>query len=108
MPGHRDARVASLPRGQSFELMADFARPFALRVQCAFMGWPDSLHGPLRLWIDKNQHATRAGDRSGMAQIAVEFDGHIKQRLVLRRDAGGQAPTTSPAGCCASTSMADR
>ncbi|MEO9064540.1 MAG: cytochrome P450 [Burkholderiaceae bacterium] len=86
------ARVASLPRGASFELMTDFAQPFALSVQCAFMGWPDSLHGPLRLWIDKNHRATRAGDRSAMARIAVQFDGHIKQQLVLRRDAGQQAP----------------
>ena len=27
-----------------------------------------------------------------MAQIAVEFDGYIKQQLVIRRDAGEQAP----------------
>ncbi len=87
-----NARVASLPRGESFEVMADLAQPFALGVQCAFMGWPDSLHGPLQLWIDKNHHATRAGDRSAMARIAVDFDGHIKQQLALRRDTDGQAP----------------
>ena len=87
-----DALVASQPRDQDFELMADFAQPFALRVECAFMGWPDNLHEPLAQWIDKNHRATRAGDRSAMAQIAVEFDGHIKQQLVLRRDAGEQAP----------------
>ena len=87
-----EARVAELPRGQGFELMAGFAQPFALRIQCAFMGWPDSLHEPLHEWIAKNHNATRAGDRAAMAQIAVEFDGHIKQQLVLRRDAGEQAP----------------
>ncbi len=83
--------VSHLPRGGVFDLMADFARPFALRSQCAFMGWPDSLHEPLDQWIGKNHRATRAGDRSAMAQIAVEFDSHIKQQLVLRRDAGEQA-----------------
>lgn len=87
-----DELVTRLPRGEAFELMAGFAQPFALRVQCAFMGWPDSLHGPLQRWIVKNHQATRAGDRSAMAQIAVEFDGHIKQQLALRRDAGEQAP----------------
>ncbi len=87
-----DALVANLPRGASFDLMAGFAQPFALRVQCAFMGWPGTLHEPLRQWIDKNHHATRAGDRSAMARIAVEFDGHIKQQLVVRRDAGERAP----------------
>lgn len=86
------ALVAEQPRDQTFELMANFAQPFALRMQCAFMGWPDSLHEPLRQWIAKNHLATRAGDRSAMAQIAVEFDGHIKQQIVLRRDAGEQAP----------------
>ena len=86
-----DALVAEVPRGDAVELMAGFAQPFALRIQCAFMGWPDSLHEPLRQWIDKNQRATRAGDRSAMANIAVEFDGHIKQQLALRRDAGEQA-----------------
>lgn len=86
------ALVGDLPRDQGFEMMGGFAQTFALRAQCAFMGWPDSLHEPLREWIGKNHRATRAGDRSAMAQIAVEFDGHIKQQLVLRRDAGAQAP----------------
>lgn len=86
-----DLLVASLPRGEAFDLMAGFAQPFALRVQCAFMGWPDTLHEPLRQWIGKNHQATRAGDRSAMAQIAVEFDGHIKQQLARRRDGGEQA-----------------
>lgn len=86
-----EARVAALPRAQGFELMAGFAQPFALAIQCAFMGWPDSLHEPLRQWIDKNHRATRAGDRVAMAQIAVEFDGHIKQQIAQRRDAGALA-----------------
>lgn len=87
-----EALVASQPRGEAFDLMASFAQPFALRIQCAFMGWPEALLGPLREWIGENHRATRAGDRSAMARIATEFDGHIKQQLVLRRDAGEQAP----------------
>lgn len=84
--------VAEQPRGEIFELLAAFAQPFALRIQCAFMGWHDTLHEPLRQWIGKNHQATRAGDRSAMAKIAVEFDGYIKQQLVIRHDADGQAP----------------
>lgn len=87
-----ESLVAALPRAAPFELMADFAQPFALRMQCAFMGWPDSLHEPLRQWIARNHRATRDGDRSAMARVAVEFDGHIKQQIVLRRDAGARAP----------------
>ncbi len=86
-----DALVSDQRRGEAFELMGGFAQPFALRIQCAFMGWPDTLHEPLRQWIDKNHRATLAGDRSTMAQIALQFDGHIKQQIVLRRDAGERA-----------------
>lgn len=84
--------VHSLPRTVPFEVMDAFAHPFAVRIQCAFMGWPDSLHAPLREWIAHNHAATHASDRSAMARIALEFDGHIKQQLVLRRDAGDDAP----------------
>lgn len=86
-----EALVAALPRGPAFELMAGFAQPFALRVQCAFMGWPDALHEPLGEWIARNHRAIRAGDRAAMARVALEFDNHIVQQLVVRRDAGEQA-----------------
>lgn len=86
-----DALVAEQRRGAPLELMSAFARPFALRIQCAFMGWPDTLHASLGEWMAKNHAATLAADRTAMAQIAVEFDGHIKQQLVARRDAGEQA-----------------
>jgi cytochrome P450 len=89
--GLAEALVTGQRRGEAIELMTAFAQPFALRTQCAFMGWPDTLHEPLREWIGKNHRATRAGDRAAMAQIAVEFDGYIKQQLVLRRDAGDAA-----------------
>lgn len=86
-----DTLVCKQRPGEAFELITGFAQSFALRIQCSFMGWPDTLHEPLREWIGKNHRATRTGDHSAMAQIAVEFDGHIKQQLVVRRDAGDQA-----------------
>ena len=67
------------------DLMADFALPFAVRVQCAFLGWPSSMHEPLRLWVHKNQAATFAQDRSAMADIAREFSGYVTG--LLQRDA---------------------
>lgn len=84
--------VAALPRGAACDAMTRLGQPFALRAQCAFMGWPDALHAPLQDWITANHAATRAGDRSAMARIALQFDGHIVQQLVARRDAGNQAP----------------
>ncbi len=85
------ALVAEQHRREPLELMSAFAQPFALRSQCAFMGWPETLHGPLGEWMAKNHAATLAGDRTAMVQIAVEFDRYIKQQLVARRDAGEHA-----------------
>ena len=84
--------VSALPRDRDVEVMADFAEPFANRVQCAFMGWPDRLHEPLRQWTRKNHEATLAMDREAMSAVALEFDGYIREQLDERRAAGTDAP----------------
>ena len=83
--------VAALPRGE-VELMADLAEDFANHIQCAFMGWPDALREPLRLWTEKNRQATLAMDRVAMSAVAMEFDGYIREQLRARRAAGADAP----------------
>lgn len=85
------ARTEGLRRGQ-VELMADFCEPFASEVQCAFMGWPERLRGPLQQWTRDNHAATLAMDREGMAAVAVEFDGYIREQLDEHRAAGESAP----------------
>lgn len=70
------------------ELMHGFALPFAVRVQCAFLGWPQSLHEPLTDWTRKNQRATLARDRRAMAEIAHEFESIIDEMLETRYQAG--------------------
>lgn len=85
--------VNSLHDGQPFDVVERFSRAFALQIQCAFMGWPDSLHGPLREWVLKNHQATLASDRQAMAEVAHEFDGYIHDLLETRRQAGANAPT---------------
>ena len=82
--------VRSLQGRTGLDLMADFAHPFAVRVQCAFLGWPASMHEPLRSWTKKNHAATFAQDRPAMADIAREFAGYVMGLLELRRDAGNQ------------------
>lgn len=84
--------VAGLPEGM-VELMAGFAQPFALRMQSAYLGWPEQLHEPLRQWIRKNHVATLSGDRAAMAAVALEFDGYIRELLAERRQAGADAPS---------------
>ncbi|MGO2132559.1 MAG: cytochrome P450 [Halomonas sp.] len=86
------ALIDDLPLDAEVDVMSSLAQPFAVRNQCAFMGWPESLRDALREWIGKNHRATLAGDRQAMARIALEFDGYIKEQLILRRDAGGEAP----------------
>lgn len=84
--------VASLPAGGGIELIGRFAQIFALRIQCAWLGWPPELHEPLRLWTLKNQAATLSRDRDAQEAVAQEFDGYIRDLLLERREAGGGAP----------------
>lgn len=81
--------VRSLRGRVELDLMGDFALPFAVRVQCAFLGWPSSMHEPLRLWALKNQAATFTQDRPAMAAIAHEFSGYVTG--LLQRHAAGVA-----------------
>lgn len=78
--------VRSLHGRVELELMGDFAQPFAVQVQCAFLGWPASMHEPLRLWAKKNHTATFVQDRPAMANIAHEFAGYVMELLRSRRD----------------------
>lgn len=84
--------VQSLPEQGEVDVIPTFAENFALRIQCAFMGWRSDLHEPLREWLHRNLAATLAGDREAMAQVAVDFDSTIRSLLAKRREAGEQAP----------------
>ena len=88
-----ESLIGDLPRDDEVEVMSELAQPFAVRNQCAFMGWPDTLREPLRQWIGKNHRATLTGDRQAMARIALEFDGYISEQLIVRREAGKGAPS---------------
>ena len=77
--------VAELPRRQNTDIMHPFARDYAVRIQNAFLGWPESLEQPLNDWIEKNRRATLRRDHTETAEIAVEFDGYIRALLDERR-----------------------
>ena len=72
------------------EMMADFALHFAVRSQCAFLGWPPNLHEPMVRWTRKNNDATLAQDRQAMSEIAREFEGFIDDMLEIRSHAGAK------------------
>lgn len=84
--------VQDLPRGEAIELISKFAQIYALQIQCAWLGWPDELHEPLRRWTLKNHAATLSRDEKAQQAVAAEFDGYIKNLLNVRRQAGSSAP----------------
>lgn len=84
--------VARLPADGEVEAMAEMGQDFALEIQCAFMGWPTTLHEPLRAWVKRQQAATLAQDREALGELALEFDGVIREQLASRRAAGDDAP----------------
>ena len=71
---------------KEIELAAELADLFAIRIQCAFLDWPATLHAPLLQWTRKNQAATLSGDRQTMATVATEFDGYIRDLLAQSRN----------------------
>lgn len=82
--------VRDLPARGEVEFMAEVALPFAVQIQCAFLGWPPTLHNTLLQWMDKNQAATLAQDRRAMSEIALEFESIIDDLLETRRAAGAR------------------
>ena len=84
--------VSTLPAEGGIELVGEFAQIFALQIQCAWLGWPDTLHEPLRLWTLKNHAATLSRDHAAQVAVAQEFDGYIRHLLNVRREAGASAP----------------
>ena len=76
--------VPSLNSRPEVQFMADAALPFAVQVQCAFLGWPAALHEPLVLWTQRNQEATLAQDRKALSERAREFEAIIDDQLDAR------------------------
>ncbi len=79
----RSKKLWALPR---VEVMNEFAHPFALDVQCAFVGWPHGEREALQGWLVRKERATAAQDRSELSRIAGEFAGFIEQMLADDRD----------------------
>jgi len=63
------------------EWMDRVAVDFAVRVQCAFLNWPPSMHVVLRQWMRENQAAVFAEDRDKLAQLAREFVEAVRSML---------------------------
>jgi cytochrome P450 len=66
------------------EVMDEIARVFAVRAQCAFLGWPAAVEGPLIHWTKHNRAATRAQDPQALSQLARDFETIIDEQLESR------------------------
>lgn len=78
--------IAENLQADAVDVMKKFARPFAARLQCAFMGWPQELSNDLLNWLDRNQAATLAQDRQLLAELATEFNQLTQTQIQLRRE----------------------
>jgi len=79
------ALLSELSGRQEIEVAAELADLFAIRIQCAFLDWPATLHAPLLQWTRKNHAATLSGNRQTIAAVATEFDGYIRDLLAQSR-----------------------
>ncbi len=83
-----DDLVDGIVPGTPFDAVTELAEEYALRVQCAFMGWHDRYRGALREWVHKQQAATLAGDRQALESMASEFDGYVHELIEERKHLG--------------------
>ena len=77
----------ALALGGKLEITQEFALPFAVRVQSAFLGWPTLLQDELLQWLQRSQAATRSGERAQTAAVAQEFEDLVERVREARRDA---------------------
>lgn len=81
--------VASLLANDAVvDAVHDIGAVFAVRAQCAWLGWPKQLEPKLLNWMKQNHAATRSGQQTQTAAVAVQFDDIIRSVLIPVREAG--------------------
>lgn len=70
--------MSALTKGAVINAVTDIGAVFAVRAQCAWLGWPVELEPTLLQWIDDNHNATRSKDHTKMAQVAQDFNDIIR------------------------------
>lgn len=70
---------------------------FAVRAQCAWLGWPAGLEDTLVAWVHDNREATRSRDGQRTAAVARRFDDVVRSltepRLARGPDAAADVTT---------------
>lgn len=70
--------MSKLPKGKMLNAVDDIGAVFAVRAQCAWLGWPTELEPRLLQWMRDNHSATRSKDNVKMAKVAQDFDDIIR------------------------------
>ncbi|MGP5272229.1 cytochrome P450 [Psychrobacter faecalis] len=70
--------MSELPKDKMLNAVDDIGAVFAVRAQCAWLGWPTELEPRLLQWMRDNHSATRSKDNLKMAQVAQDFDDIIR------------------------------
>lgn len=65
---------------------------FAVRAQCAWLGWPADLEEGLLRWMADHRAATRSGDPARTGEVAARFTALVRSLTDARRAAGADAP----------------
>lgn len=92
--------ATDLPRNAVLDAVADIGAVFAVRAQCAWLGWPAELEPRLLEWMRENHQATRSGDHTRTRDVAEQFDEIIRTVIRPRRASGGAAPHDVTAQLC--------
>lgn len=95
--------IDELPRGKPVDAVHDIGAVFAVRAQCAWLGWPTQLEPELLAWMSANHEATRSGEHGKMARVADIFDDIIRSVIAPRRAAGDKAPDDVTTQLCRET-----
>ncbi len=86
--------MSELPKGKMLNAVDDIGAVFAVRAQCAWLGWPTELEPRLLQWMRDNHSATRSKDNVKMAKVAQDFDDIIRSVIQPSRN------TEEVAGMC--------
>ncbi len=92
--------MAQLPKNKEIDAVSEIGAVFAVRAQCAWLGWPSDLESQLLTWMEENHSATRSGERGATENVATQFDNIIRSIILPRRAANNAAANDVTSRLC--------
>lgn len=85
--------VSELTPGARLCAVEDLGSVYAVRAQCAWLGWDPGIEGELLEWMRDNHEATRSGELARTAEVASRFEGIVRRQIRAARQS--IAPTVT-------------